>query len=70
MKTLNIAPGLTGCYELTTGTGKRLVLVGLGETVEIWTAEAWQAEQEKAMGADDPDLTVMEQLGIDKLLWP
>lgn len=70
MKSLNIKPGLTGCYELTTGTGKRLVLVGLGDTVEIWTVEAWQAAQDKAMDEDDAGLTVMEQLGIDKLLWP
>ncbi len=55
MQSLNIEPGLTGCYELTTGTGRRLVLVGLGDRVEIWPLEAWRAEQERLLYDDDFD---------------
>lgn len=60
MKSVKINPGFNGVYEITTGTGRRLVLVGLGDTVEIWTAEAWEAEQERLLYDDDipcPELT-------------
>lgn len=57
MATTYPTKNLTGCYQLTTGTGRRFVLLGLGDQqVEIWSLEAWEAYQNRVIfGDDDPE---------------
>ncbi len=50
---LLISSALRQFAGLDTGTDKQIMLVGQGSHFELWNVEAWHAQLEQAIGADE-----------------